>query len=129
MNDGESSLAGLNGGVGMTYERGGDEGRGTWWKLDDQSKIPKNEVASVLGVKISKRGDRAPPLGQVALVGVRKACRLLADVEGAAREVPDGLIIRAPEGGSAGVIRPLSHRLHRLFHGVIVSPAIGGIGA
>ena len=112
----------------MAYKGGGDEGSGARWKLDDKSKIPKNEVASVPGVKIPKWGDGTPSLGQVALVRVREACCLLADVEGAAWEVPDGPVVRAPKGGSAGLIRPFFYRLHGLLHIVIVSPAIGGVG-
>ena len=112
----------------MAHKGRGNECSGTRWELDDEPKVPKNKVASARGVKAPKGGDGAPSLGQIVLVDVWGANRLRANIEGSAGELSNGLVIGAPKGGSAGLIRPCLHLLYDLLHIEVVALTIGFIG-
>ena len=126
----------LNCCVGVTNQGRGNKGSGTRWKLNYKPKVPKDQVATAPGVKIPKGGDGTPSLGQVVLVCMGRAHRLLAKVKRAAWKVSNGAVIITLKAGSLAALaglfrlaRPRPCSLNSFLHVRKVAFTIGGVGS
>lgn len=75
---------------------GGKKNGRSRWELDDQSKVPEDQVPALRRVKVSQRRDRAPAIREVCVVSMRFGIDLGAEVEGGGGEDAVGEVSSKP---------------------------------